>query len=85
MSLYITYSAFIHFKRQSGVMPDCLTKGRSILVSKDYNATILLPKNKLDTKKMSILKFRKDVGKSGEHPELCARCVDVVLKLGRGR
>jgi len=24
----------------------------------------------------------KDVGKSAEHPELCPRCLDVVLKLG---
>jgi len=28
-------------------------------------------------------KHDKDVGKCGEHPELCPRCLDVVLKLGR--
>ena len=28
-------------------------------------------------------KHDKDVGKNNEHPELCPRCLDVVLKLGR--
>ena len=36
-----------------------------------------------DPKCLRCWKHDKDVGKSSQHPELCPRCLDVVLKLGR--